>query len=80
MFNTATVVGVSCNIYGSDFPRKFIPSFTWGSQKAFQTYQFKKAIATAVAVMKRRNLTLSDQDERILEAVFEMSATYRTFK
>lgn len=28
MFNTATVVGVGCNIHGSGFPRPFIPSFS----------------------------------------------------
>ena len=41
------------------------------AKKLFKPTNSKKAIA-AVAVMKRRNLTLSDQDERILEAVFEV--------
>ncbi len=80
MFNTATVVGVSCNIYGGDFPRKFIPSFTWGSSKNFQIHQFKKSIATAKAVMQRRNIALTEQDEAILAAVFDLSASYRTNK
>ena len=30
MFNTGTITGFSCNIFGSGFPDKFIPSFTWG--------------------------------------------------
>ncbi|MDD2822415.1 MAG: GlmU family protein, partial [Flavobacterium sp.] len=30
MFNTGTVVGVSANIFGSGFPRNFVPSFSWG--------------------------------------------------
>lgn len=29
MFNTGTVVGVSANIFGSGFPRNFVPSFSW---------------------------------------------------
>ena len=29
MFNTGTVVGVSTNIFGSGFPRNFVPSFSW---------------------------------------------------
>ena len=33
MFNTGTVVGVSANIFGSGFPRNFIPSFSWGGCK-----------------------------------------------
>ena len=30
MFNTGTVIGISANIFGSGFPRNFVPSFTWG--------------------------------------------------
>ena len=63
-----------------DFPRKFIPSFTWGSSKNFQIHQFKKSIATAKAVMQRRNIALTEQDEAILAAVFDLSASYRTNK
>ena len=37
MFNTGTVVGVSANIFGSGFPRNFIPSFSWGGATAGYT-------------------------------------------
>ncbi len=30
MLNTGTVIGVSCNVFGGDFPPKFLPSFSWG--------------------------------------------------
>jgi UDP-N-acetylglucosamine diphosphorylase/glucosamine-1-phosphate N-acetyltransferase len=30
MFNTGTVVGVACNLFGAGFPRNFIPDFSWG--------------------------------------------------
>ena len=30
MINTGTVIGVGTNIFGSGFPRNFIPSFSWG--------------------------------------------------
>lgn len=30
MFNTGTVVGVNANIFGSGFPRNFVPSYSWG--------------------------------------------------
>ena len=33
MFNTGTVVGVSTNIFGSGFPRNFVPSFSWGGDR-----------------------------------------------
>ena len=47
MFNTGTVVGVSANIFGSGFPRNFVPSFTWGGAQGFTTYLTKKAFETA---------------------------------
>lgn len=65
MFNTATVVGVSCNIYGSDYPQKFIPSFSWGSAELIP-YKFDKAIEAANGMMNRRNLTLSEAEIHIL--------------
>ncbi|HEV2833242.1 MAG TPA: putative sugar nucleotidyl transferase [Hanamia sp.] len=40
-FNTGTVVGVCCNVFGTSFPPKFIDNFTWGNEK----YQIEKAIA-----------------------------------
>ncbi|MFM7896801.1 MAG: ABC transporter transmembrane domain-containing protein, partial [Flavobacterium sp.] len=43
MFNTGTVVGVSTNIFGSGFPRNFVPSFSWGGASGFTTYITKKA-------------------------------------
>jgi len=38
MFNTGTVVGVGSNIFGSDFPKKHIPSFSWGGSGVVATY------------------------------------------
>lgn len=78
MFNTGTVVGVSVNIFGSGFPRNFIPSFSWGGAKGFTTYLTSKAFEVATEVMKRRGLGFSAQESAILEHVFELSATYRT--
>ena len=36
MFNTGTVVGVCANIFGTGFPRNFIPSFSWGGPQGSQ--------------------------------------------
>ena len=78
MFNTGTVVGVNANIFGSGFPRNFIPSFSWGGAKGFSTYLTSKAFEVAREVMKRRGVEFTVQDSAILEQVFELSATYRT--
>lgn len=79
MFNTGTVVGVSANIYGSGYPRNFVPSFSWGGASGFTTYQMRKVVEVANAVMKRRDTSLSVEDQNILEAVFELTKEYRNF-
>ncbi len=77
MFNTGTVVGVSANIFGSGFPRNFVPSFSWGGSSGFKTYLTRKAFEVAEVVMKRRNVDLTDQDKAILEYIFEETQKYR---
>lgn len=71
MFNTGTVVGVFANIFGGDFPPKYIPSFSWGGAKGFEKYQFAKAVEVAQAVMQRRNKTLNKTDQNILKYIAE---------
>ena len=66
MFNTATVVGVSCNIYGGDFPAKFIPSFSWGGSAGLVPFKFDKAVEYANNMMNRRGLALSNEEVEIL--------------
>ncbi|MFN0032919.1 MAG: GlmU family protein [Flavobacteriales bacterium] len=78
MFNTGTVCGVGSNIFGGDFPPKHIPSFVWGGSDGFSEYDFEKMIATARQVYTRRGLVLSDNEERIMRNVFEMTAKHRT--
>jgi UDP-N-acetylglucosamine diphosphorylase/glucosamine-1-phosphate N-acetyltransferase len=77
MFNTGTVIGVSANIFGSGFPRNFIPSFSWGGASGFTTYRLSKAFEVAEKVMNRRNIELSEADKKILETVFQKTDIYR---
>ena len=77
MFNTGTVIGVSTNIFGSGFPRNFVPSFSWGGASGFTTYLTKKAFDTAKIVMSRRKIDFTDIDAAILEHVFELTKKYR---
>ena len=77
MFNTGTVVGVSSNIFGAGYQRNFIPSFSWGGTRGFQTYHIDRAFKVAEAVMARRGLSLSQADKNILTHVFEDSAKKR---
>ncbi len=77
MFNTGTVVGVSANIYGSGYPRNFIPSFSWGGSSGFTNYLTKKAFEVAKVVMDRRGVEFTKQDEAILLHVFEETKKFR---
>ena len=77
MFNTGTVVGVAANIFGSGFPRNFIPSFTWGGAGGMTTNQMAKVLETASLVMERRDQQLSDEEKAILQWVFEYSEKFR---
>lgn len=68
MFNTATVVGVSANIYGGDFPSKKIDSFSWGGPNhRIVDFQLEKAIEAAKAMMERRNVPFTEADKEIFE-------------
>lgn len=80
MFNTGTVVGVSANIFGSGFPRNFVPSFSWGGHSGFTTYLTKKAFEVAKIVMARRNVDFTKQDEGIFLHVFEETKKFRRDK
>lgn len=71
MFNTGTVVGVSSNIFGSDYTPKFIPSFTWGNIHQQEVYDFQKALEVAKNVIERRGMALNKADEAILQHIFE---------
>ena len=59
-FNTGTVVGAFCNVYGDSTPNKHIPSFSWGDK---DIYDIEKALETARKVMLRRGKELSSEEE-----------------
>lgn len=77
MFNTGTVVGISCNIYGTGFPRNFIPSFSWGGSGGFTTYMMAKAFEAIALVMSRRGIEFDDIERNILQKVFETTERLR---
>lgn len=80
MFNTGTVIGISANVFGSGFPRNFIPSFAWGGSAGFSTYKTEKAFETMERVMARRNKTFEVQDRIIMIRIFEDTAKYRRWE
>lgn len=71
MFNTATMVGVGCNVYGSGFPRTFVPSFSIGGSAGFSRLPFAKFADTARRVMARRHVELTPELEMFYHAIYD---------
>ena len=80
MFNTGTVVGVGANIFGTGFPRNFVPSFAWGGASGFSTFRTSKAFEMMERVVARRDKELTVQDRLILLRIFEDTARYRRWE
>jgi UDP-N-acetylglucosamine diphosphorylase/glucosamine-1-phosphate N-acetyltransferase len=80
MFNTGTVVGVAANIFGSGFPRQFVPDFAWGGASGFTTYKLDAACKTASLVMPRRKKEFTKNDEEVMAAVFQFTQQWRNWE
>ncbi len=79
MFNTGTVVGVSANIFGTGFPPKYIPSFSWGGSEGFKTFRIEEAIEVAQRVHERRNISFNEKEQKIMKHLFDDSTKYRAW-
>ncbi len=79
MFNTGTVVGVSCNIFGAGFPRNFVPSFSWGGAQGFTEYKLNKALETIEKVFERRAKKLEQNEKLMLEHIFNSTQEQRNY-
>ena len=66
MLNTATTIGVNANVFGAQFPPKFIPSYSWGGFSDSPKFRLEKAFEVGENMMKRRNLSLTKMDRNIL--------------
>lgn len=77
MFNTGSVVGVSCNVYDAAFPPKFLPSFAWGSAAGFVEFRLEEACEVAKKGMARRKIELSAEDVNILTHIFNAEKQQR---
>ncbi len=71
MFNTGTVVGVACNVFGAGYQPRHIPSFSWGGKERLMTYRPERALESMRAMMARRGRRLTDVEERAFRRLFE---------
>jgi UDP-N-acetylglucosamine diphosphorylase/glucosamine-1-phosphate N-acetyltransferase len=78
MFNTGTVVGTNCNLFGGDFPPRYVPPFSWGGASGLATYRLDKACEVAERVMARRDTAFTEADRSLLATLFERTEEERT--
>ena len=65
-FNTGTIVGVCCSIFGNSFPPKFIDNFTWGNSK----YVFEKAVNDINNWKKLKNREITENEIQSLQKIY----------
>jgi UDP-N-acetylglucosamine diphosphorylase / glucose-1-phosphate thymidylyltransferase / UDP-N-acetylgalactosamine diphosphorylase / glucosamine-1-phosphate N-acetyltransferase / galactosamine-1-phosphate N-acetyltransferase len=68
-FNTGTVVGVCCNVFGEGLTPKYIPSFTWGYNEP-RHYALDKALRDIDNWKKFKNQSLSEAEINKLNSIF----------
>ncbi len=68
--NTGTVIGVSCNVFGTGLTPKYIPNFSWGSD-GVDRYNLEKALKHIEEWKKLKGQLLKDDEKSILKYVFE---------
>lgn len=71
MLNSGTSVGVSCNLFGSGFPRAYIPGFSKGGASGFQKSSLQDTLTMAERMMCRRQCKLEPSDAAILSYIYE---------
>ena len=70
-FNTGTVVGVGCNIFGEGgLQPKYIPSFSWGPGGK-SSYKLDNALRDISNWKKLKNQSLLDDEIQTLKHIFE---------
>jgi len=68
-FDTGTVVGVCCNIFGAGRPPKYIPDFSWGHDGSV-LYEWEKAIRDIGNWKKMKNQSLTEGQILTLKHIF----------
>lgn len=64
-FNTGTIVGVCCNIFGA-MPGKFVNNFSWGNER----YIFEKVITDIANWKKMKGKELTQKEADILHEIY----------
>ncbi|MEZ5064640.1 MAG: putative sugar nucleotidyl transferase [bacterium] len=75
--NTGTVLGVSCNVFGSGVPPRAVPGFSWGGPGNWAEYRLDKATRVAATVTSRREIEFTESQRRLFAAIHEETTVER---
>ena len=75
-FNTGSVVGVACNLYGPMMHATFVPSFSWGENKDYATFDFEKAMEMIERSYTGINKKLSPEERALFAYIFKHDARF----
>jgi UDP-N-acetylglucosamine diphosphorylase/glucosamine-1-phosphate N-acetyltransferase len=65
-FNTGTVVGICCSIFGRSFPPKFIDNFSWGDKR----YILEKAVSDINNWKKLKGQEITEAEIELLKNIY----------
>jgi UDP-N-acetylglucosamine diphosphorylase / glucose-1-phosphate thymidylyltransferase / UDP-N-acetylgalactosamine diphosphorylase / glucosamine-1-phosphate N-acetyltransferase / galactosamine-1-phosphate N-acetyltransferase len=68
-FNTGTIVGVCCNIFGELFPPKLVKHFTWGNER----YELEKALKDIDNWKKLKGQSITEEEKNNLQQLYNQS-------
>ncbi|MBQ4355044.1 MAG: glucose-1-phosphate thymidylyltransferase [Bacteroidales bacterium] len=75
IFNTGTVVGVGCGLFGAGFHPKFIPSFSFGTPgHNYEPFDLHKACDVAARMMARRHKNFDAIEQNLIKKVYEITS------
>jgi UDP-N-acetylglucosamine diphosphorylase/glucosamine-1-phosphate N-acetyltransferase len=78
MFDTGTIIGAACNLYGAGLPPRYIPSFVRGSvDNPYKTHSVEMALETATFAMSRRNVSSTQSFIQLFKKAFELTQSER---
>lgn len=73
--NTGTIVHIGSTLFNAGFHDKTIAPFSWGSPQLYGIHDVSKLIQTADSMMRRRNITFSDNSKALLTQTFHSHAS-----
>ncbi len=74
-FNTETVVGFSCHVFGNGLTPSYLPSFSWGFPDA-RIHEFEQAICHIGQWKQLKGKTILPEEIKKLKPIFDQQNNF----